>query len=114
MSPTQAFLIGLGGPILAAVVALIGHRWMRRSNRESNTTADWAAYAEANSRDMAALRTEISRLNERVDELDRRLRHEQRISRAAISFIRVLLRWIDEHVPGHAPPAAPDILKEEL
>ncbi len=114
MSPTQAFLIGLGGPVLAAVVAWIGHLWMRRSNRESNTTADWAAYAEANSRDMAALRSEVSRLNDRVDELDRRLRHEQRISRAAISFIRVLLRWIEVHLPGQVPPTPPEILREEL
>lgn len=114
MSPTQAFLIGLGTPALTALAAWFGHLWMRRSSRESNTTADWAAFVEANNRQMDALRRDVDRLSTRVDDLDKKLRAEQRISRAAVGFIRVLLRWIEEHLPGQTPPQVPEILKEEL
>ena len=114
MSPTHTFLIGICAAALSALVAWLGHRWIRKSTQESNNTANWAAFAEANRHEMSALRDDVRELRGRVDELDKRLRDEQRVSRTAIGFVRTLLRWIEEHLPGSTPPQVPELLREEL
>lgn len=114
MSPTQTFLIGAAATALTAFVAWLGHLWIRRSSRENNATANWAAFAEANSREMAALRDDVRELRGRVNELDNRLREEQRVNRTSVGFIRTLLRWIEEHLPGSTPPQVPELLRELL
>jgi GTP-dependent phosphoenolpyruvate carboxykinase len=53
-------------------------------------------------------------LQVRVDELERSLDREERGRAAAIKYIRKLLDWIAEHMPGHTPPEIPFMLREDL
>ncbi|MGR6579256.1 hypothetical protein ACT89R_01625 [Rhodococcus qingshengii] len=121
MSPAAMTLGGIVAAIVAGIFGYLGARLARRSSRESNVTADWAAFAEAQKIATANLEAtvnrqgaEIASQGERINRLDQRLRDEQRRFRLAIVFIRELLRWIEHHVPGQQPPAVPDSLKEEV
>ncbi|MBM4570383.1 hypothetical protein GS489_08240 [Rhodococcus hoagii] len=61
-----------------------------------------------------AVRNDQNELRVRVEDLERKLEHEQRVRRGAFDYIRILLRWIETHLPGVTPPAAPELLREEL
>ncbi|NKV27728.1 hypothetical protein GS912_24500 [Rhodococcus hoagii] len=91
------------------------------SAKESNNTEAWAEILKANNEQNARLNAEIrevrtdqNELRVRVDDLERKLEHEQRVRRGAFDYIRILLRWIETHLPGVTPPAAPELLREEL
>ncbi|UJC77928.1 hypothetical protein D4768_09630 [Rhodococcus erythropolis] len=121
MSPAAIALVSIISAVVAAVAAYVGHLLTRRSTRESNITADWTAFAEAQKIATANLEatvqrqgSEITNQGERINRLDRMLRDEQKRFRLAISFIRELLRWIEHHVPGQQPPEVPESLKEEV
>lgn len=49
-----------------------------------------------------------------IDELQRSLDREERGRAAAIRYIRKLLDWISEHMPGATPPDIPVALREDL
>lgn len=121
MSPLGMTLAGIAATILAGLFGYLGARLARRSSRESNVTADWAAFAEAQKIATANLEatvqrqgSEITNQGERINRLDRMLRDEQKRFRLAISFTRELLRWIEHHAPGQQPPEVPESLKEEV
>lgn len=125
MSGYQTALIGVAAPIVAALFTYLGTRMAtraaRQSAKESNNTEAWAEILKANNEQNARLNAEIhavrndqNELRVRVEDLERKLEHEQRVRRGAFDYIRVLLRWIETHLPGVTPPAAPELLREEL
>lgn len=121
MSPLYVALITVASAIIAALAAYLGHVLSRRSTRESNITADWTAFAEAQKIATENLRDTVLRqgadvvnLGERINRLEQKLRDEQKRFREAIAFIRELLRWIGHYVPGQDPPSVPDTLKEDV
>ncbi|AEV51991.1 hypothetical protein A6I89_02005 [Prescottella equi] len=121
MSGYQTALIGVAAPIVAALFTYLGTRVNRQSTKESNNTEAWAEILKANNEQNARLNAEIrevrtdqNELRGRVEDLERKLEHEQRVRRGAFDYIRILLRWIETHLPGVTPPAAPELLREEL
>ncbi|WP_236733767.1 hypothetical protein [Prescottella equi] len=96
-------------------------RAARQSAKESNNTEAWAEILKANNEQNARLNAEIhavrndqNELRGRVEDLERKLEHEQRVRRGAFDYIRILLRWIETHLPGVAPPPPPEVVREEL
>ncbi|WP_307820477.1 hypothetical protein [Prescottella equi] len=115
----------MAAPIVAALFTYLGTRMAtraaRQSAKESNNTEAWAEILKANNEQNARLNAEIhavrndqNELRVRVEDLERKLEHEQRVRRGAFDYIRILLRWIETHLPGVTPPVPPEVVREEL
>lgn len=80
--------------------------------------AHWARYTEAQQRDNDDLRSQISENSMRIENAemrsiaDRAARTEaEKNFRIAIAYLRRVMRWIDEVLPGeHYPPPPPELL----
>lgn len=121
MSGYALSVVGVLVTIAAPLFGYLGARAARRSSKEANNTEAWAKILEANNaqnerlnNEIRDVRTDQNELRSRVDDLERKLEHEQRVRRGAFDYIRVLLRWIETHLPGVTPPAPPELLREEL
>lgn len=82
---------------------------------------EWAAITEGMQRWNQALQSEISEMADRIDAAElRALADKERADKAdqlrwkAIIYLRKLLRWIDETVPGEKYPPIPEELKVDL
>ena len=75
-------------------------------------SADWARYCDAQQRDNDSLREQIGENATRIEEIelraeaDREARHQaEKNFRIALVYLRRVIRWIDENLPGaHYPP----------
>jgi len=121
MSGLEVALIGALATVAASLFGYLGTRQSRQSSRESNDTNNWAEILKGNNEQNARLNSEIrdlrtdqSELRTRVDDLEHKLDDEQRVRRSAFDYIRVLLRWIEERLPGVTPPAPPELLGKDL
>ncbi|MBM4480325.1 hypothetical protein GS444_10725 [Rhodococcus hoagii] len=99
---------------MAALFTYLGTRMAtraaRQSAKESNNTEAWAEILKANNdskrspeRRDPPVRNDQNELRVRVEDLERKLEHEQRVRRGAFDYIRILLRWIETHLPGVTP-----------
>jgi chromosome segregation ATPase len=125
---TPVAVIAAVATVLAALIGYLGVRLTRASSREANATEQWAKLAEANDaqnerlmKEIADLRAHQGRQDERIDqqrdridEVERKLESEQRVNRTAFDYIRTLLRWIEQRMPGATPPEPPALLKGEI
>ena len=75
-------------------------------------SADWARYCDAQQRDNDNLRYQVGENATRIEEIelraeaDREARHQaEKNFRIALVYLRRVIRWIDENLPGaHYPP----------
>ena len=75
-------------------------------------SADWARYCDAQQRDNDNLRYQVAENATRIEEIelraetDREARHQaEKNFRIALVYLRRVIRWIDENLPGaHYPP----------
>lgn len=95
-----------GGGFAAAINAVVNRR---RTRAESGKIDAEAAQIIANA--AAAL---VGPLNERLGQHEQRIQQLEIRDAEKLGYIRTLLRWIAEHVPGLTPPEPPDLLRREL
>ncbi|MFF2026549.1 hypothetical protein [Rhodococcus koreensis] len=114
MSNVVIAVVGLIGTVIAALLGYLAAILARQSARESNATTDWAKMFEANEKQLERMQADIDRLDTKLGHLDEALTAEKRLRRSAFDYIRILLRWIEAHMPGQMPPSVPELLKEEL
>ena len=87
---------------------------MRRAvvAEREQASADWARYCDAQQRDNDNLRYQVAENATRIEEIelraeaDREARHQaEKNFRIALVYLRRVIRWIDENLPGaHYPP----------
>lgn len=118
MGGTEIALIGAAATILAALIGYLGARLTRQSQRETATDARWQAMLESQRKHFESLldpmRQQIADLEENVGELKTELRTERGLFKIAMRFIRELLSFVDQHVPGSHPPQIPAELADDL
>lgn len=105
--------------VIVAIVAAVGggavsaiFRWL--TDRKVAATDNWSKLAESYSRQLADMAASYGALDERLQRIESELDAETRRSNAAVSYIRQLLRWIGEMMPGESPPSVPDALRSDV
>ncbi|MBM4517682.1 hypothetical protein GS432_21555 [Rhodococcus hoagii] len=102
-----------GGALNAIINALVGRR---RSQAETGKIDADAAQVIANTavQLVGPINERMGQLEQRIRALEDENRHERLRGAAKLEYIRVLMRWIAEHLPGRTPPEPPALLREEL
>ena len=84
-------------------------------------SADWARYCDAQQRDNDNLRYQVAENATRIEEIelraetDREARHQaEKNFRIALVYLRRVIRWIDENLPGAHYPPPPTELNLEI
>jgi len=84
-------------------------------------SADWARYCDAQQRDNDNLRYQVAENATRIEEIelraeaDREARHQaEKNFRIALVYLRRVIRWIDENLPGAHYPPPPAELELEI
>lgn len=114
-------LIGLGGPIIAAIAVILNGWWAKRGGRQaaeieaSNAVnVNWAKHAEelrewtddkmaAMHKDMDRYAARVTILETRQDEMQKAFRILFRKYQAALRAIRHLLEHVDPEMTEHLP-----------
>ena len=114
-------LVGLGGPIVAAVAVILNGWWAKRGGRQaaeiesSNAVnVNWAKHAEelrewaddkmaAMYKDMDRYAARVTILETRQDEMQKAFRILFRKYQAALRAIRHLLEHVDPEMSDHLP-----------
>lgn len=121
-------LVGLGGPIVAAVAVILNGWWAKRGGRRaaeieasSVVNENWAKHAEelrewaddkitALHKDIDRYAARVTVLETRQDEMQKAFRTLSRKYQAALRAIRHLLTHVDSEMTDHLPPVILDDL----
>ena len=83
-------------------------------------SADWARYCDAQQRDNNNLREQISDNVTRIEQVELRaeadreaLHQSEKQLRLTLVYLRRIIRWINENLPGAHYPAPPPELEQE-
>ena len=83
-------------------------------------SADWARYCDAQQRDNNSLREQISDNVTRIEQVELRaeadreaLHQSEKQLRLTLVYLRRIIRWINENLPGAHYPAPPPELEQE-
>lgn len=99
-----------GGGIVAALRVWQDHR---RGVREADADAAGAAL-EGFRALVADLRAEVDRQATRIDRIEHQITVERDLRWSAIQYVRVLLGWVSQVLPGATPPSVPGDLAEHI
>lgn len=109
--------------LIAALVALSGggglvagiRAWQDKKKGAQETTLEGFRSV------IGTLREEVDRLKQdresdraRIDRVEQQIAVERDLRWSAIQYVRILLAWVSQHLPGVDPPAVPNDLADHI
>lgn len=102
-----AAILTLAGTIYVANRSKTADEHTQRMQADAGIASGYALLTNDLRADVNQLRTDVNQLRTDLDAAVRRYR-------GALAYIRLLLAFVADKLPGHAPPPAPDDLMLDL